>query len=454
MTETKIGLEIHAYIDVENNEKLFCDCEANINSKPNTNICPICTGQPGSKPMLPNKEALYKVIKTALMLDCNINNELLWQRKHYDWPDLPKGYQMTMSGSYSVPVGENGEFMDIGIKQCHIEEDPARWDPITGCIDYNRSGFSLIEIVTEPDFKDKEEVEEWLKKLMTILDYVGSFDKEMGVKCDVNISTSPGFERVEIKNVNSFSSIVDAINYEISRQKNQDETIEQHTRQWSEEDQKTNFMRSKENAIDYMFIPDPDIPEVKITDDKIQELKEELPEKPDKKFDKLIQKGVEETTAEVIASDIELTHLFEELSEKVGSETAANWIRKELMRLMNKLDKKWSEISIEEENILELVELVDEGKITEDVSRDILNKLSEENFSPKKYVKENDLESISEKSELESICEKVVEENTEAVEDYKEGEEDALNYLVGQVMKETQGQAQPQELKEIFKELI
>src|SRR6056297_1248111 len=199
----KIGLEIHGYINTH--EKLFCTCKVGHGLKhalPNTNICPICTGQPGSKPLLPNKEAVKKAIQIALVLGCKVSKKMPWQRKHYSWPDLPKGFQSTMSGPHSIPNGISGNFMGIGITECHLEEDPAAWNPETGEIDYNRSGSPLIEIVTDPDFKSKEEVVDWLRNLLAVLDYIKVIDRNFGVKADVNISIGGG-KRVEIKNVNS-----------------------------------------------------------------------------------------------------------------------------------------------------------------------------------------------------------------------------------------------------------
>ena len=185
----KVGLEIHGYIDT--NEKLFCRCKTIHGlklSKPNSHICPICTGQPGSKPMLPNKTAIDKTIQISLILGCKVNNKLVWKRKHYDWPDLPKGYQSTISGSYAIPVGVDGKFLNIRIRECHLEEDPAAWNPKTGEIDYNRSGSPLIEIVTEPDFTSSEEVVDWLKQLTATLSYAKALNKDAGIKADVNIS--------------------------------------------------------------------------------------------------------------------------------------------------------------------------------------------------------------------------------------------------------------------------
>ena len=256
---TKIGLEIHGYLLT--NKKLFCHCKSEHGlkySKPNTNICPICTGQPGAKPLLPNRNALDKSIKIALMLGCKINEKLIWQRKHYDWPDLPKGYQNTFSGNHAIPNGEKGKFSGIDITEVHLEEDPAAWNPKTGEIDYNRSGSPLIEIVTEPQFTNSRQVIEWLKKLISALSYIKAIDKTSGLKADVNISI-PGGKRIEVKNVNSLKNIKEAIEYEIKRQQ-KDLPKTQETRRYDEIKNMTSRMRSKEQAQDYRFISEPDLP--------------------------------------------------------------------------------------------------------------------------------------------------------------------------------------------------
>ena len=218
-----IGLEIHGYIETK--EKLFCGCK-NFHDmkiiKPNTNICPICTGQPGAKPMLTNSEAIKKILQIGLMLNCKpgiIENKspLIFQRKHYDWPDMPQGYQKTISGVNSIHVAENGEFLGIRIREVHLEEDPAAWNPKKGTIDYNRSGVPLVEIVTEPDFKSAEQVEHWMKQLVLILSYIKALNKDAGIKADVNVNIRGISVRTEIKNVNSTSEIIKSINSEIKR---------------------------------------------------------------------------------------------------------------------------------------------------------------------------------------------------------------------------------------------
>lgn len=251
----KIGLEIHGYLDVPSRVKLFCDCSLEP-GEPNTHVCPVCTGQPGSKPMLPNRDAIESILRIALFLECAVNEELLWQRKHYSYPDLPNGYQKTMSGAYSKPVGLNGTFLGVGIEEIHLEEDPARYDPVSGGVDYNRAGYPLVEIVTKPEFTSAEHAREWLENLIVALGYLKAVRRELGVKCDVNVSIAPSFVRTEVKNVNSFSAIEAAIRHEAERQgKQKVEERVQQTRAWDEASGSTLFMRSKETALDYMFIP-------------------------------------------------------------------------------------------------------------------------------------------------------------------------------------------------------
>jgi len=298
----KIGLEIHGYLNTK--EKLFCRCKTSHGIKeikPNINICPICTGQPGSKPLLPNFEAIKKSIQIATILKCEINEKLVWKRKHYDWPDLPKGYQNTLSGPYSTPTGINGEFLNIRIKEVHLEEDPASWNPETGGIDYNRSGSPLIEIVTEPDFSSSSQVIEWLKQLITTLSYIKCLEKNAGIKADVNISLPEiNGKRVEVKNVNSIKNIFSAIEYEKIRQK-KEPVKEQETRRYDEAENKTIKMREKEEADDYRFISEPDLPTLIIKKEDIQRIKESIPETPLEKLERIIKKyNVEKKYAEIL----------------------------------------------------------------------------------------------------------------------------------------------------------
>lgn len=453
----KVGLEIHGYINVEQTKKkLFCECSAVESDIPNTNICPICTGQPGSKPMLPNKEAIDKAVEIGLMLGCKISPKLMFQRKHYSYPDLPNGYQKTMSGSYSMPVGIKGKFLGIGIQQVHLEEDPARYEPSTGKVDYNRCGMPLIEIVTDPDFTSEKQVEDWLKKLMTLLAYIKAINKESGVKADVNVNIE-GHPRVEIKNVNSFSSIVRAIQAEEKRQKKvleSKEKTEQHTRAWDDANGVTHFMRSKEHAEDYMFIPEPDLPVIEIKEDYLKQLKSKLPERPDEKIAKYEKIGIEKLDAEVLASEIILAELFEKISKHVDPVLTARWLRREFVRIANYNKKELDEMKITEKELIPLLKLIHSNEITEQVGHKIMNELGTKLFDVEKYVKDNKLEAVSDKGDLEKFCKEAIKENPKVVEDVKSGNDKAINFLVGQVMRKTRGTASAEEVLKLLKKLI
>ncbi|RLG16429.1 Asp-tRNA(Asn)/Glu-tRNA(Gln) amidotransferase GatCAB subunit B [Candidatus Pacearchaeota archaeon] len=451
----KIGLEIHGYLNTK--EKLFCRCKAIHGTKhasPNTNICPICTGQPGAKPMLPNKQAIDKVIRIALVLGCKINTikkevdceetagVLHWQRKHYDWPDLPKGYQNTISGTHAIPIGKNGKFLKIRIKECHLEEDPAAWNPQTGEIDYNRSGSPLVEIVTEPDFKSSEQVIDWIKQLIHTLSYIKAFDKKSGIKADVNISLPEiKGERVEIKNVNSLKNIQNAIEYEIQRQKKEKQKTRE-TRMFNETAGVTKKMREKEQAQDYRFISDPDLPVINIKKIKIKKIKSSLPETPQKKLDKIIKKyNINKKSAEILTKKIEVAEFFEKVIEKINPKLATRWVTEELLSVLNYNKKELDdpEINIKPEHFIELLKLLEKGTITELKAKEILRKFIPNSFSPKKEAEKS--QKISEKNKLEKICQQIIKENPKAVMDYKAGEHKALNFLIGKVMQKTNKRA-------------
>jgi aspartyl-tRNA(Asn)/glutamyl-tRNA(Gln) amidotransferase subunit B len=454
----KIGLEIHGYLITQ--EKLFCKCPTNYrDEKPNTNICPICTGQPGSKPMLPNSEALKKVIAISLMLGCKINTDVVWQRKHYDWPDLPKGYQDTTSGAYSIPVGENGEYLGIRIHHCHIEEDPARWDPETGTIDYNRCGMPLIEIVTEPDFKSSKEVREWLNQLLITLSYIKAVNADAGIKADVNVSVNVNGkqgERVEVKNINSVYSIERAIDFEISRQTaliKSNEKIKKETRTFIESKKETVSMRSKEAEDDYRFIPDPDLPVIEIKNELTAEIKKKLPELPHLKVERFIKKHkLDERAAKVLSQNKELADFYEKIAEKINPDLASAWVTVELLRVLNWNKKELHEVSIKPEHFIELLELIEEKELTELKAKEMLNKFVPKSFSPKEKMMSSGR--IDSKEELEKICKKIIDNNTKAVSDYKSGQEKALFFLMGEVMKETHKRADSELTRKILLELL
>jgi len=448
----KIGLEIHGYLLT--NEKLFCRCKAIHGAKltkPNTQICPVCTGQPGAKSMLSNKEAMKKVIQIALILGCKINKKFAWQRKHYDWADLPKGYQSTISGTYATPVGEKGKFLEIGITECHLEEDPASWNPNTGEIDYNKSGSPLIEIVTEPDFNNSKQVIEWLKQLITTLGYIKAIDKNLGIKADVNISIPKG-KRIEVKNVNSLKNIKSVIEYEIKRQKKELPKI-QETRMFDEKKGITIKMRTKEDAEDYRFISEPDLPITKIKSGEIEKIKSALPETPNEKLQKLIKKHkIEKKHAEVLTKKLEIVEFFEKVVEKINSKIVIPWITVELLSVLNYNKKELEEINIDAEHFIELLELIEKKIITELKAQEILRKFIPKSFSPKKEIKKHS--KISSEKETEKIVKQVIKENLKAVEDFKKGKQSSLNFLIGQVMKISQKRADFKTVREILEKML
>lgn len=440
----KIGLEIHGYIDTR--EKLFCMCRTSSGDSedvPNSRICPICTGTPGNKPMMPNKTAMDRLIEISLILKCRINHDkhMVWQRKHYDWPDLPKGYQDTISGAYSVSCSEKGKFGGIGITETHLEEDPAQWNPDTGRVNYNRSGLPLIEIVTEPEFSNSDEVIAWLKKLVHSLSYIKAIRRDLGIKVDVNVSTYG--DRVEIKNLHSIVDIKHAIDYEIVRQiENHEKGIKQgrEALTYDSKTGKTIKMREKESGEDYRFIPDPDLPVLIINEKEIKKVERELPEMPDEKLKKLFKKyEVDKKSAGVLTKHLELVEFFEELARHVDAKKYVSWVTIELLRILN-YNKKTLEdedIDIKPKHLAELIENVDKNKITVLKAKQVMNEFVPKSFSISKksgvgIVKDN---------EVERICEKVIKKNKQAVEDFKDGKQEALNFLVGQVMKESERRA-------------
>jgi aspartyl-tRNA(Asn)/glutamyl-tRNA(Gln) amidotransferase subunit B len=455
----KIGLEVHGYLDTV--EKLFCMCRTagpcDEDEKVNSRVCPICTGQPGSKPMAANSEAVRKVVQIATIFGSKINtSKLIWQRKHYDWADNPKGYQTTISGAHATTNATGGKFRGINITELHLEEDPAQWNPETGKINYNRSGLPLVEIVTEPEFSDSEQVVEWLKALVLTLSYVQAVRKNAGIKVDVNVSTYG--ERVEMKNLNSLEKIRKAIEYEIARQVEAHENGEVQAREtlaFDEKLGKTIKMRSKEDAADYRFIPDPDLPEIVISKKMISKVKSSLPEMPDEKLDKLLKKfKVGEADAKILTKNLELVEFFEALaSAGVDAKKNVSWITVELLRVLNynKKTLEDSDVDIKPMHLAELISLVDSGKITKLKGKQIMNDFVPKSFSLKDHASE--ISSID-SSAVENLCKQVISENVHVVEEYKGGKDASLNFLIGQVMRLSNRRADFKSVTEVMKRLI
>ncbi len=448
-----IGLEIHAYLITK--EKLFCRCVASREKglRSNVNVCEICTGQPGAKPMLPNKEAVMQAVRIGLMLGCKINNQYIWKRKHYSWPDLPKGYQNTISGANAVPIGENGEFHGIGIWSMHLEEDPAAWEPETGCVDYNRSGLPLVEIITAPDFTNAEEVMGWLNKLIHSLAYLKAVDKDAGIKVDVNVNIPHKTERVEIKNLNSIENIGKAILSELERQKKEGGVRE--TRRFDAVSGKTIRMRGKEEEDDYRFISDPDLQNIFLSSDLLNKLRDKMPESPEKKLNKIIKKfKIDKKDAEILTKHIDIAEFFEGIVDSgVDAKFALPWVCVELFRILNYNKTSLDRVDIKVEHFVELLNSVKRGEISILQGKELLNKFYPKSFSIKESLGKG-AGRITDKKEIESIIKKVMAENRKAVEDYKKGEKSAFNFLMGQIMRKSEKRADFEVVREVLLKLL
>lgn len=461
-----IGLEIH--VELNTNTKLFCSCSTHskLDEIPNSRTCPICLGHPGSKPFL-NKKVVEYAVKLGLAINCDIDNELIFSRKSYFYPDNAKNYQITQ---YEQPLCKNGKIKlksgkTVGITRIHIEEDPASLIHPASMhnseyvlVDYNRSGNPLCEIVTEPDMTSPEEAREFMNKLLTILEYLEIFDTNNGIiKADANISIKDsGYVRSEVKNITGFKDIERALNYEIHRQKQavkENEKLVQDTRSWDSEKGITRRIRTKETEDDYGYIIDPDLVITDITDDFIKKIKLNLPELADEKLEKFIKThNIDAETAEILSKDKELAKVFEEVVDigKINSDLASKWVRRELQRVLNYNKKNFTEVALESKHFIDLLSLVQNKKITEQVAQKILNELVLNPFDVLKYVKEKGLEKIDDESAIEEIAKEVISEQSDNVAKYKSGEEKVLNFLVGQVMRKSKGAANPSKAKELL----
>jgi len=453
----RIGFEVHVQLDTES--KLFCRCPADYeDAEPNENTCPICTGMPGAKPLPPNREALLIALEIAHMLGCEpvIGKRLYFQRKHYDYPDLPSGYQRT-----STPIAVNGELDGVRIREIHVEEDPGRWDPSTGRVDYNRSGVPLIEIVTEPDMRSPEEARDFLRRLLQVLRYSGKVREDGGIRVDANVSVEGG-ARVEIKNINSIKGVYRALKFEIQRQRNlmrHGREVRRETRAFREDQGTTVPMRAKETAEDYRYIPDPDLPPFEITEDMWEEAVARAPEPPHKRAERLVEEyGISKEAAEALVTEREWADFFEEVAEKAPDdweiEFIDQWVRKELKKVLNKKELSFREARIEPEELIELMRLVRDGKITRQNALNALWEAVDSDKSPVEVIEEEGLLKVSDEDRLAEVVEEVLEENPQAVEDYKSGKEEAIHYLMGQVMRKTRGQADPEVTMRLLRERL
>ena len=473
-----IGLEIH--VQLSTRTKAFCSCRADVfDLPPNTAICPVCTGQPGALPV-PNEEMIVLAVKAALALSCRINLFSRFDRKNYFYPDLPKGYQITQyfyplaQDGYVEIQGEEGR-KKIRIRRLHIEEDAGKLihesDSITkalySLVDMNRCGVPLIEIVTEPDISSPREARVFMEKLRSIVRYtdVSSGDMEKGaLRCDANISvvdleTGRQSNRVEVKNMNSFKFVEKALEYEYNRiveAMKKGEDVERETRGWDLSTKTTVSMRGKEEESDYRYFPEPDIPPVILTEDFVENIRKSLPELPDQKAERFMEKyGLPEYDAMVLTSTKELANFYEECVKIVRKpKELSNWIMTELLRELKEKDMDISDMKIKPEHFADLFRLMDEGKISIKIAKEIFPEIFETGKMPSELVEERGLIQINDTKLIESIIKKAMEENPKAVEQYKKGKKGVMGFFIGAVMRETKGKANPKLANEIARKLL
>ena len=467
--ETVIGLEVHCQL--KTNTKVWCSCDADYDNKePNTAVCPICTGQPGALPKL-NEKVLDYAIKAALALGCEINRESYFDRKNYFYPDSPKNYQITQ---FFKPYAENGVLKittnsgkeaSVGIERIQIEEDTAKSIHTASetLLNYNRASVPLIEIISKPEIKNAEEAYAYLNTLKDRLKYtkVSDVSMELGsLRCDANVSVRKKGEtklgtRTETKNLNSFKAVVKAIEYETNRQIEVLENggrVVQETRLWDEENAVTKPMRSKEEAMDYRYFPEPDLPAIIITESRLSNVKDKMPEFADEKAKRFINEyKLNEMEAATLSSEQELAEYYEEVV-KVSDDArlAANWVLTEILRVLKEKNISIEEFSVEPENIGKLIKLIKANTISSKIAKDVFEILLSENKDPEIIVKEKGLVQITDNSEIQKIVEQVLAENPQSVEDYKAGKSNALKYLVGQSMRLSKGKANPQMINEMI----
>ncbi len=448
MVEPKIGLEIHCQLNTKS--KLFCSCPNKVSELPNSLTCEICLGHPGAKPAF-NKEALNKALKAALALKCQINPQMMFSRKTYFYPDLPNNFQITQ---YELPLAVNGNLNGLRIRRLHIEEDPGRLVRKDGfvLIDYNRSGTPLIETVTEPDFKSPEEAKAFLINFVNMLEYLDIYyrSSEATLRCDVNVSVNNGL-RVEVKNVYGINEVKKVIEYEIERQ--QHEKAMQETRGWDEELQATYSMRLKETEEDYGYITEPNLPAYEISDSLVKSIR--LPELAHEKAIRYAKEfKLAKEDAEVISSDAKLAEIFEHAAKKLDPGFAAKFLRRELLKAVSELGKNLAEIDINQIQLAELMWLFSQKSITDKIARQLMDKLLKEKFDVKEYVAKQNLSAVSAEPEIKKLCKEAVKENPKVVNDYKSGKQEALNFLIGQVMRKSKGRASHEICKKIILEIV
>ncbi len=472
--EIVIGLEVHT--ELSSKSKIFCSCTTLFGGEANTHICEGCAGFPGALPVL-NKAVLERAIKTGLATNCEITRHNRFDRKHYFYPDLPGAYQTSQfyapvcQKGYIEVKGVDGNLKKIRIKEIHMEEDAGKLthDPFddSSLVDYNRSSMALLEIVSEPDFRSAEEVLEYLEKLKAILQYADVSDCKMqegSLRADVNLSVRPvGSEklgvRTEMKNLNSFKAIARAIESESQRHiyaLEDGEIIVQETRRWDDDKGQSYSMRGKEDAVDYRYFPDPNLPPIVITDEMIEEAAKSMPEMPEDKKRRYIEElGLPEYDTGIITNSIHLVRLFEETAEICRDpKEASNWIMGELLMLLKDSKTLPEDMAFDPAYLGKIINMLKAGKINRGTAKKVFAQVFENNTEPESYVKNNDLELLTDDSAIRTAVEKVVAENEKSVNEYKSGKQQAFQFLMGQSMKALKGQAPAQEVSKLLKEIL
>jgi aspartyl/glutamyl-tRNA(Asn/Gln) amidotransferase, B subunit len=474
--ETIIGLEVH--VELKTDTKIFCSCSTAFGAEPNTQTCPVCAGFPGMLPVL-NEKVVDLAIKTGLALNCEIPEVCKFDRKNYFYPDSPKAYQISqfdlpvcVGGHLDIEV--DGEKKRIGITRAHMEEDAGKLvhqgDITTtpfSLVDLNRCGVPLLEIVSEPDMRSAQEARAYVEKLRSMLLFAGVSDCKMqegSMRCDANVSVRPWGQkefgtRTETKNLNSFRALERAIEYEVKRQEEaieDGEEIVQETRTWDEEKQVTRSMRSKEEAHDYRYFPEPDLPPLRISREWVERMSQEMPEMPDQAQIRLVQEcGLPEYDAELLTLTPKTLGFFDQcLQAYPDAKTISNWMMGELGRLLNLNNMEIDECKVNPTLLVELLKAIDDGTISGKMAKTVFEEMFATGKNPGVIIKEKGLVQISDKGTLLPVIEEIVKGNPKVVEDYKNGKGKAMGFFVGQIMKSTKGQANPALVNKLLQEVL
>lgn len=471
--ETVIGLEVH--VELATKTKIFCSCSTEFGGEPNTHTCPVCTGMPGSLPVL-NKQVVEYAIAVGLATNCTITQNCKFDRKNYFYPDNPQNYQISQlylpicrNGKVEIETKEGKKF--IGIHEIHMEEDAGKlihddWEDCS-YVDFNRSGVPLIEIVSEPDMRSAEEVIAYLEKLRLIIQYLGASDcklNEGSMRADVNLSVREEGQaefgtRTEMKNLNSFKAIARAIESERERQIDlieAGEKVIQETRRWDDVKEYSYAMRSKEDAQDYRYFPDPDLVPVIISDEWLEEVRKRQPELRDEKMARYAKEfDIPEYDISIITASKHLADIFEETVAICNNpKKVSNWLMVETMRLLKEHDMEPEDIRFSPANLAKLIGLTESKSINSSVAKEVFEKVFDEDIDPEKYVEEHGLKAVNDEGALRTTIEKIVEANPQSVEDYRNGKKKAIGFLVGQTMKEMKGKADPGMVNQILTEIL